>query len=409
MSTVFGDLVEYAIGGGWGTEEAEPDSSSIGYVIRGTDIPRVAVGDVSKVPLRYHKATNLASRVLKPGDVVLEVSGGSKGQPVGRALKITDNILAKFQGDVICASFCKLVRIDPTKAEPGYVFRLLQAAYADGRLARYQVQSTGITNFKWKAFLEHFEVDLPARKSQQQIAAILDVFDELVENNRRRVEVLEEMARAIFRQWFQVFRYPGHEDVPLVDSTRGPIPEGWTVGKLGDLAKISSGKRPPTRHPQAVTGSSVPVVGASSVMAYTESALTAGRTLITGRVGTHGVVQRFSEPVWPSDNTLVLLADYYQYTYQVMLGIDYRNLNRGAAQPLIAQRDLASVPTLMPGDELLGQFERRAEHFLATADALVAQAMAVASMRDLLLTRLIAGQIDVPQFHLDAVLHGVVG
>ena len=62
---------------------------------------------------------------------------------------------------------------------------------------------------------------------------VLDSIDDLIENNRRRVEVLEEMARAIYREWFVKFRYPGHEDVPLVDSALGPIPEGWEVTSVG--------------------------------------------------------------------------------------------------------------------------------------------------------------------------------
>ena len=66
------------------------------------------------------------------------------------------------------------------------------------------------------------------------IGAVLESIDDLIENNRRRVEVLEEMARAIYREWFVKFRYPGHEDVPLVDSALGPIPEGWEQRNLFD-------------------------------------------------------------------------------------------------------------------------------------------------------------------------------
>ena len=65
--------------------------------------------------------------------------------------------------------------------------------------------------------------------------------DDLIENNRRRVEVLEGMARAIYREWFVKFRYPGHEDVPLVDSPLGPIPEGWRVSTLAAGSIIDDG------------------------------------------------------------------------------------------------------------------------------------------------------------------------
>jgi len=81
-----------------------------------------------------------------------------------------------------------------------------------------------------------FHVCRPSVGVQRKIADVLGSIDDLIENNRRRVEVLEEMARAVYREWFVRFRYPGHEHVPLVDSALGPIPEGWTVATLGDLA-----------------------------------------------------------------------------------------------------------------------------------------------------------------------------
>ena len=62
---------------------------------------------------------------------------------------------------------------------------------------------------------------------QKKIAAVLAAYDELIENNLRRIEILEEMAQAVYREWFVNFRFPGHEDVPLVDSPLGPIPDGW--------------------------------------------------------------------------------------------------------------------------------------------------------------------------------------
>ncbi len=69
---------------------------------------------------------------------------------------------------------------------------------------------------------------MPTDPRHQAVTAdLLGSLDDLIENNRRRVEVLEEMARAIYREWFVKFRYPGHEDVPLVDSALGPIPDGW--------------------------------------------------------------------------------------------------------------------------------------------------------------------------------------
>jgi type I restriction enzyme S subunit len=87
----------------------------------------------------------------------------------------------------------------------------------------------------------NFPVAVPDLGTQRQIASLLSAYDELIENNTRRIQILEEMAQVIYREWFVVFRYPGHEDVPLVDSDLGQIPEGWELRKLADLVSTQYG------------------------------------------------------------------------------------------------------------------------------------------------------------------------
>jgi restriction endonuclease S subunit len=79
-------------------------------------------------------------------------------------------------------------------------------------------------------------VSVPEVPTQRRIAAILSAYDDLIENNTRRIAILEEMARALYQEWFVHFRFPGHEHVPLVDSPLGPIPEGWVVDDLQNFA-----------------------------------------------------------------------------------------------------------------------------------------------------------------------------
>ena len=85
------------------------------------------------------------------------------------------------------------------------------------------------------------EVRQPCIEEQVLIGRCLRVFDELIENNRRRIELLEETARLLYREWFVNFRYPGHEDIPLVESELGPIPQGWKVRNLFELADVGFG------------------------------------------------------------------------------------------------------------------------------------------------------------------------
>ena len=158
-----GDVLQMHIGGGWGAEECSEDHTIPAYVIRGTDIPNARLGDFTGVPLRFHKESNFRSRKLQSGDIVFEVSGGSKGQPVGRALLVNQRLLTALGEDVICASFCKLLRSDPLKVGVTHLYEYLLDSYTNGQIEKYQVQSTGITNFKFAVFLQEAKIAVPPR------------------------------------------------------------------------------------------------------------------------------------------------------------------------------------------------------------------------------------------------------
>ncbi|WP_234300761.1 restriction endonuclease subunit S [Sphaerospermopsis aphanizomenoides] len=90
--------------------------------------------------------------------------------------------------------------------------------------------------------LKNFQIQLPEINLQQKIAAILCNYDDLIENNTRRIKILEEMAQTLYNEWFVKFRFPGHEQVKMVESELGLIPEGWEVKKLEQLGLLARGK-----------------------------------------------------------------------------------------------------------------------------------------------------------------------
>jgi type I restriction enzyme S subunit len=89
--------------------------------------------------------------------------------------------------------------------------------------------------------LREIEISYPPLPTQRKIAAILSAYDDLIENNTRRIAILEEMAQLIYREWFVHYRFPGHEGVRLVESELGPLPEGWQIVSLGDVLKLIHG------------------------------------------------------------------------------------------------------------------------------------------------------------------------
>lgn len=175
-----GDVVAFNIGGGWGQEQPKEKYQLPAYVIRGTDIPDARYIQVSKCPLRFHTESNLKSRRLKSGDIVFEVSGGSKGQPVGRALLITQQIINHFDEDLICASFCKLIRPASDRLTPELLYLYLQEIYNNGVIEKYQVQSTGIINFKFAVFLEDALIVAPNKTAQSKFQDFVKpIFNEI--------------------------------------------------------------------------------------------------------------------------------------------------------------------------------------------------------------------------------------
>lgn len=135
-------------------------------------------------------------------------------------------------------------------------------------------------------------------------------------------------------------------------------------------------------------------------MGYTTEANHTDKILVTGRVGTHGVVQRFNMPCWTSDNTLVITSDLYEYTYQILQRIDYRAMNRGSTQPLITQGDMNKVSILLPDIETLLDFETLVGQLMEQHQANILENSKLAELRDALLPRLMSGELDVTSLDL---------
>ncbi|MCC6262595.1 MAG: restriction endonuclease subunit S [Bryobacterales bacterium] len=226
--------------GEWG--KGEPFASSIETsAIRGTDFEDVRVGLLDRVPSRYISEHIAMRKRLQAFDILLETAGGSKDRPTGRTMFVKPSLISKSPLPLICASFARFIRIDRLKANPEYIFWLLQHLYSGGALLQYHTQHTGVARFQFTTFAEREPLPLPAIATQNCIASILSAYDDLIENNTRRIKILEEMAQMLYREWFVHFRFPGHEKVRMVESELGPIPEGWTAPTLQALLEHSIG------------------------------------------------------------------------------------------------------------------------------------------------------------------------
>ena len=262
-----------------------------------------------------------------------------------------------------------------------------------------------------KSSFEKIEIALPQIPVQRKIAAILSAYDDLIDNNTRRIQILEQMARTIYEEWFVRFRFPGHEDVPLVDSESGPIPEEWSISNLGLVSVNFDSKRVPLSGLQrANMQGSYPYYGAAKVVDYVDDYIFDGKYLLVAEDGSvitenrTPVLQLASGKFWVNNHTHVLQGKVPISTYFLYLFLSRYDISghvTGAAQPKVTQANLNRILVVVPCSNLLAQFDALTESIFCEIEILGRQNGVLRTTRDLLLPRLVSGELDVSELDID--------
>lgn len=331
----------------------------------------------------------------EPGDLIL-----AREAPVGDVIRVPES-------PIVClGQRTVLIRPDADKVHPRFLHYWLLGPDAQGpMLAQTGGATVGHLNV---GDIRKLDVTaLPSSQAhQRQVADLLGAIDDLIENNRRRVQVLEEMVRAIYREWFVKFRYPGHETVTLVDSTLGPIPSGWEAGVVGDLLQLQRGYDLPLK--SRLPGD-VPVVGASGIQGAHAVAKVSGPGITTGRSGTIGVVNYLADDFWPL-NTSLWVKEFKRatprYAFFALSGVELRHAASGAAVPTLDRKVVHGIPIVCPPRALVDAWDIAAEPMFEDREVLSQENDRLVSLRDLLLPKLVTGQIDVSELNLDALRNG---
>ena len=157
----FGSVIDYEIGGGWGSDTKTTNEIIPAFVIRGTDMSTLDIGIWKELPYRFHQESNYRARQLMHNDIIFEVSGGSKNEGVAKTFLVQQELLDKLDNHVICASFCKLIRLRDSSIAY-YIYDTLKEWRASGITAQYDKKSaSSIVNYRWKDFLSQQEILIP--------------------------------------------------------------------------------------------------------------------------------------------------------------------------------------------------------------------------------------------------------
>lgn len=324
-----------------------------------------------------------------PGDLIL-----AREAPVGDVIRVPDEPL------VCLGQRTVLIRPDSEKVHPRFLHYWLLGPDAQGVM---RAQTGGAT-------VGHLNVDdirkldvapMPTDPRHQASAAdLLGAIDDLIENNRRRVDVLEKVARAIYREWFVKFRYPGHGAIPLVDSSVGPIPEGWTAGTVGSALELRYGK---ALKADARRGGDFAVVSSAGIVGWHNESIVSGPAIVVGRKGNVGSVHWVDGPCWPIDTAYFVDTDLpLRFVAEQLRRTEFTNSH--AAVPGLSREGAYTRPFLIPPSEHLDSFQAVVDPLGSAASAISLQSDKLASLRDLLLPKMVTGQIDVSELDLDALI-----
>ena len=252
---------------------------------------------------------------------------------------------------------------------------------------------------------------IPERGLQDEIVSILSAYDDLIENNRRRIALLEEAARLLYRDWFVHFRFPGHEHVKIIDG----LPEGWGRRKLGDITKTNHDSYRAKELPEELNYIDISSVARGRIhsknpMASTDAPGRARRKARDGDVIWSNVrpnLRAFALVLEPNQNDVfstgftVLSATEVPFTWLYLLVTTDKfvghlvNHATGAGYPAVRPDDFERAAVALPPTAILNLFHELTESNFRLVSKLEQQNQKLAQARDLLLPRLMSGEITV--------------
>jgi type I restriction enzyme S subunit len=325
------------------------------------------------------------------------------------------------------------VVVDPFSHDPFYVYYLLRNALP--YVKRLDSGTTSGRENVSKSSFENIEVRTPPITIERKIASILSAYDDLIENNLQRIEILEEMAHNLYREWFVKFRFPGHQHASFVDSALGRIPTGWEVSTLGEhLTALESGKRPKGGAQDVTSG--IPSVGAENVFGMGghnyQSEKYVPRDFFTGmrsgivrdrdiglyKDGAYIGRSTYFRDDFPhaefcvNEHVFLLRATGTRLTQNILyLWMQepatvsaIRATNANAAQPGINQKGVKGLPIIIPPADIVKRLDDLTEPILALIIHLAKKNESLRRSRDLLLPRLISGEVDIAHMVTDRLL-----
>ncbi len=346
--------------------------------------------------------------VPKPGDLIM-----AREAPVGNVAMIPQGL------EPCLGQRTLLIRPDRSKIEPAFLSYFLNGPKGQ-ELIQAKTNGATVAHLNMKDVRTMELPHLPSLATQRRIAGILSAYDELMENCQRRIRILEEMARALYREWFVHFRFPGHEKVPRVDSPLGPIPKGWDVKPVSEAFEIMGGGTPSREEPDFWTEGEIQWFSPSNLTSAatmfmddsTDHITTLGlqkssarmfspfSVMLTSRA-TIGAIAINTHEACTNQGFITCLPNervplYFLFQWLTENVPQFVRMASGATFKEISRGVFKTIDFLQPPTRLVARFESVVTPMAEQVLALQRKIRNLRRTRDLLLPRLLSGQIHLP-------------
>ena len=249
--------------------------------------------------------------------------------------------------------------------------------------------------------VKKYKLFLPNRQTQDKIVDIMSGYDLAIENNNKRIKILEQMAENLYKEWFVRFRFPGHEDVEFENG----IPKGWEVKRLNEvLSLLDSQRKPLSSMERDGMAQNYPYYGAAGQLGYVEDYIFDGTYLLLGEDGSviteegYPYLQYVWGKFWVNNHAHIIEKNgkfSVEFLYCLFKKMNIQAIVTGVAQPKISQGRLLSRKVIIPDDNTLLRFDELIQPIFLQIKKLTESNQNLIKQRDLLLPRLMSGKLQV--------------
>jgi type I restriction enzyme, S subunit len=375
---------------------------------------RIATGSIARIS--ETTASRLSVHRLQPGDIVLARRGD-----IGRAVWVDGQ-----DGAALCGTGSMRIHLPGGDLLPRFLHYFLQTRAAVEWLRGQAVGAT-MPNLN-DTIVRALPVRYPDQSIQRQVVGVLDAIDDLIENNRRRIELLEEIGQSIYREWFVRFRYPSHEDDELIESAIGPVPARWEVRPISEVVEVFGGGTPSRKEPTYWDGGTITwftpsdLTKASSMfmfasashitpegLAHSSAKIFPSRSVLMTSRATLGVIAISQVEGCTNQGFIVCvpsqrLSEYHLYFWLLENVREFEALASGATFKEITRGAFRKFPVVVPPLETECKFTETLAPICGSVERLSRLNINLHHLRDMLLPKLVTGAIDVSRLDLDALL-----